>query len=733
MCVWIEDADAIDMESNALNIVYSNKRIKAFLYGKTTLGIAGIKGQGKTFLLKVKRKISQKDQSIVCFPKDQMVDTIDSAFQINHQLYKLLEDYNNWVKVWKLSFAITIISSEYFQDLYKEKDFENLKSSTKQLMRIDNRRSSPVRVLKSILSSTRRTVNELYNDISKLLDLLDRVQNGVYFFVDKIDQAFSVDIHRIFGDSNMSRGPRNASFWQYSQYALANAAYDIFSNINNHIKIYYSIREEALIDSYKIAPNSKRNIEAYLIILEYSRMDLYNMFKLYVESEDDINLSVAEIKSSNQEKAFIGRSNIEHGYINTNENVFDYIYRHSLKRPYDIIRICHQLYFLDEGDKKVLNIIRTTVNNTAKDILKTYIKELTPFLPCKYEDMKDVLRGINTNIYDLEYLKAVCKRYNTFYDGFTKCNRDFSLCNNPKPFSLFYNLGLIGVLKQSSINDCIYIEFANIGESVFNFETQTLPESALYFLHPCLGDVVRELRNERGLNYQPNDIFVAGDSCEYKSSCFNDISKFIFQRMEELKGEKVFVSSTIYDLVAERKGVCNILLDRGLYPVMSEMPFFDLTDAQLAHSHDHCIDEMLKCKNLIFILGKNYGGKYAGERYKEYVEKICKLSNGSIKQPSISLMELFIARCHKLRCYLFVSEEVEKEKRKEGKNKKGKGIDTMIFTEINFINHFKEEEDEKIKGNWISIYKNEDELIWRINNLMFSTAPVSKKWKDYRA
>ena len=59
MCVWIEDADAIDMESKALNMVYINTRVKSFLNGKNTLGIAGVKGQGKTFLLKVKRKKAQ--------------------------------------------------------------------------------------------------------------------------------------------------------------------------------------------------------------------------------------------------------------------------------------------------------------------------------------------------------------------------------------------------------------------------------------------------------------------------------------------------------------------------------------------------------------------------------------------------------------------------------------------------------------------------------------------------
>ena len=64
MCVWIEDADGILMNEKALDIVYQNNRIREFLNSRKTLGISGIKGQGKTFLLKVKRSEAEKTDSI---------------------------------------------------------------------------------------------------------------------------------------------------------------------------------------------------------------------------------------------------------------------------------------------------------------------------------------------------------------------------------------------------------------------------------------------------------------------------------------------------------------------------------------------------------------------------------------------------------------------------------------------------------------------------------------------
>ncbi len=94
----------------------------------------------------------------------------------------------------------------------------------------------------------------------------------------------------------MSRGPRNASYWQYCQFYLANAAYDIFTNINNHIKIFFSIRQEALIDSNQLAPNLRRNIDAFIVKLEYDKEDLRKMFNMYVKNEDDNNLNLSGLK-----------------------------------------------------------------------------------------------------------------------------------------------------------------------------------------------------------------------------------------------------------------------------------------------------------------------------------------------------------------------------------------------------------------------------------------------------
>lgn len=83
MCVWVEDADKLEFGSKELNIVFTNRSINSYLRGKASLGLAGVKGQGKTFLIKVKRNIIGEDSSVVCLPNNRMVDIIDSSLTIN--------------------------------------------------------------------------------------------------------------------------------------------------------------------------------------------------------------------------------------------------------------------------------------------------------------------------------------------------------------------------------------------------------------------------------------------------------------------------------------------------------------------------------------------------------------------------------------------------------------------------------------------------------------------------
>lgn len=717
MCVWIEDADGILMNEKALDIVYQNNRIREFLNSRKTLGISGIKGQGKTFLLKVKRSEAEKTDSIECFPRDSMVDQLDSALVIHPSLRNFLKDYTRWVAIWKISISATIISSELFSVTDRDKFISSMPDLVRNLFRIRNYNCRPSVYFNHLTKMNKKDLKTVLDCTSDFLELLYSVHHAVYVFIDKTDQAFSIDINRILGDSKSSRGPRNASFWQYSQYALSNAAYDIFSNSNQHIKVYHSIRQEALIDTHLIAPNLKRNIESYIVNLDYSKYDLKTMFDMYVNNEDDSKLNLSEFKESNPIKAFLGVDTIENLHIKKSkaetetENAFDYIYRHSLKRPSDIMKICKAISLDQNNNETDIRKVRRIVNECAGEILNMYISELSPFLPY---DITSLFSHINTNILSFEYIKNICNRFaNQIYDTIDfSCTRDCMNCNIVHPFSVLYNIGLLGYIEHDITNDRYIQKFNRIGKSVFLETIKPFPKSTFYYIHPCLMDVIRKIRNSRSLKHFTSECCVVGD--DYPSPSEDDYKKIqdtILFSSIQLKKENVFISSTINDLKQERQIIKKVLTNRGHAALMSEESNFPIDSSILnnVHSHDYCLDKIAECGNFISIIGKEYGGNYSGNLYKELADEIKEKSKGQIEMPSISLMEYYLAIKKGIPHYAFISIEYDDlEKRSDNWDKR-------VIVEYNFLTHLKTET--KINDNWISRYKDMKDLENRIKNL----------------
>ena len=714
MCVWIDDADGITMNEKSLDIVYENERVKRFLNSKRTLGIAGIKGQGKTFLLKVKRAKAEKTESVECFPKNLMVDQLDSSVTINSSIIRFMEDFTKWVSIWKIAISATIINSEIISSKEREHFLSKMPEVVNNLFDSTNDNFRPSVYINHLLKLSKKDLSNIIKCTSDFLEVLYSIHQAVYIFIDKIDQAFSIDIHRIYGDSKASRGPRNASYWQYCQYALANAAYDIFSNSNHHIKVYYSIRQESLIDTHLLTPNLKRNIEAYIVNLKYSKNDLETMFKMYVNNEEDDNLNISDLKQTNPIKAFLGVDKIENKHISKKENAFDYIYRHSLKRPSDIMKICKKLSL----DNKHCDItkVRTTVNECAGDILNTYISELSPFLPY---DIRKLFFHINTNILSLEYIKYICNRFTNQNTVEFSCTRDCVNCKIVNPFSVLYNIGLLGYIESDIANGQNIQSFNRIGESVFLEKIVRFPKSKFYFIHPCLMDVVRRDRNSWGLNHFTCDCCIVGDGYRF---CLNDesdniekINLVIAKAKRQLSRENVFISSTIDDLCVERDTIKSALARRGYATVMSEKDNFPMDAQKLSciHSHDYCLELLTECGSLISILGKEFGGEYSGNNYIGLRDEIIELSNGKIENPSISLMEYYLSVKMGISHFVFVNKEYDdEEKRKETR-------DERVEHEYNFITH--QLKNGKIRDNWVSRYENFEDLEMRINNIILTS------------
>lgn len=165
------------------------------------------------------------------------------------------------------------------------------------------------------------------------------------------------------------------------------------------------------------------------------------------------------------------------------------------------------------------------------------------------------------------------------------------------------------------------------------------------------------------------------------------------------RGKKVFISSTSHDLEDLRPEVAKALADWGFEPVWHESPDFPVEDG--LHSHDVCLAEVKECDIYLLIIGRRYGGTYAGNKHPK-------------EDISITWYETKIAFQENKRMLKFVREKVWDERAtykcnlKEGINIKTFHVDNpKVFEFIDFI-------IQQPVNNWIDIFKNVVDLKERI-------------------
>lgn len=306
------------------------------------------------------------------------------------------------------------------------------------------------------------------------------------------------------------------------------------------------------------------------------------------------------------------------------------------------------------------------------------------------------------------------------------CKMNCEICQDLYPFSNLYNIGLLGILYKNESNVDFEQRFLPIGKRITNANHIQLPQSDLFFLHPCLSDIAREKRKNNRRFYENTRHTIVGNTISCSTGAMERISADLKRWTDVWQGEKVFISSTVDDLTEERDALKSSLAKKGYYPVLSESPDFQYGGSQV-FSHDHCIDEILKCKNMVLIIGKRYGGEYRGEKYKEYAEKIVELSGGKISAPSITLMEYFMARTKRLRYCVFIDNDVILYKNREGigsavKSRIGmqgtKDMDKAVEV-FNFVNHAKISNSPTALGNWLFPYKSIEDIETVISNFSF--------------
>ena len=184
--------------------------------------------------------------------------------------------------------------------------------------------------------------------------------------------------------------------------------------------------------------------------------------------------------------------------------------------------------------------------------------------------------------------------------------------------------------------------------------------SPLYFLHPCFASKAEHIRKNSSKGFSFSAEMIVGNNAVLSDSALQALEKNIESYYRDIHDERIFISSTCHDLHNERARVDEVLTEIGFDVVRSDGDKFNST-LKGEHSHDHCINELAKCKYVIFIISSRFGGEYCGEVYKKYADEIAEI-NPKLSKPSISLMEYYVARKLRLETHVFVDSKVFNER-----------------------------------------------------------------------
>lgn len=494
MCIWNMAADTFGFDDTHItSVVYTNSTITRFLQAKGSMGISACKGMGKTFLLKAKRMIMMNDQSYMFLPQNQLVDTPGPVI-LNRNQIKFLSSYSNWVSIWTFCISAYILSQPDFSVIIKEDvTITDLDPQIREILSTHN--EGVYHVLNRILSKkTVRFLRAVIESSALLFPILQRINRQIVLFVDKLEEPFNRGYYKVGGSTNSAEGKYNSSIWAYAQLSFAEAVYLLYSG-RHHIKVFYSIRQEALYGAEAISVEYPKFCKEMMVPLAYTHEDLYRMFAKYVMAEKDENLYDCSKKQSDPCMALCGINSVEHRSGST-ETLWAYIYRHSLGRPRDIMEISSALYnnIMDKASNVSDNserVCRHWINQISTRICKEYLHVLEPFMGFEdnlefAQEIERFITQLPTNVFTLETMMAYCHRSNK-KSGQCECLE----CSEPHFFSTLYNIGLLGCIYESQSELGYKNSIKHIGDSIFSIASQTLPKGVLYYAHPGLSNMIQ--------------------------------------------------------------------------------------------------------------------------------------------------------------------------------------------------------------------------------------------------
>jgi len=466
---WASDANQIDIEVLE-DLTFRNSVVEEFLEDGAKYFVAGAKGLGKTLLLTYKRSLLSARYQAEGAPRSQAavqlvpegrpyLDLMGDLRTPGKGHIDFLSSLGNCKRAW--GFALRVSAISHHPSLLGPEDAEDLEGWPKRLRAmLEGKQAEPTIVVKELLLSSVGQVNRLIDDAENFLEVKIRsLHSGMFFFVDKVDQA----LHGLSREA-----------WVHMQAGLVEAAWDLM-NANRHLKVFATIREEAF-SSYE--SDIKSNLYGATTTLRYSARDLRRMLEKLTHFYEGLPLRdfvSPEVVAKHQAE---------------DEEAFDFIYRHTLGRPRDLVIVASEISrnrgALDERMFK--RVVRQT---SASIVVSNVFDEMRVFLDV-LRDKPQRLRFLSMLPYGVlthgDAVDVWCRFHGVEREYFDTFGRDSPDVYHP--FRELYDCGVLGVVEQEGERAVQRFKQPHDAMHALHHE---LPRSPYYLLHPALHALVQRL------------------------------------------------------------------------------------------------------------------------------------------------------------------------------------------------------------------------------------------------
>ncbi len=474
MRAWTVDADDIRVAEDFDDaLLHRTPEIDSFLNldRDDKFIVIGTKGFGKTLLLKAKRILYQRAGRAVCLPTGNLLDKpIGDKIFGKEALAFFAASALPWSKLWLTAIAAATLKHVGRSDgLRVTPKLAGLMADERLHGVIDHF----VRLLDFSPSELQRSAADTDGH---LLPRLRALNSPIAIFIDGVDEYFHKHIESRTSHPSVT-GPLSPSVWYFAQLGLVEVAYQL-RRINHHLKVFAAVRKEAYARLQTTVMSQQYRGSAVDIV--YPIESLREIFVNNIRLEKADRMVRPERLRADPVEAFVGRTKITHLYTGEEEDTFDYVCRHTLLRPRDLMTIGERLVALRPEERRNEDRFKETVNLAATEISHEYLTEIAPYVGDL--DLERFLRRVPGHILTRAEVEELFRDHNV--EGGSGEDRHV--------FCALYRVGLLGHLHYDWVSGAWVQRFLRPGEGTLGPDG-VLPRATHYLVHPVLSDVIGRL------------------------------------------------------------------------------------------------------------------------------------------------------------------------------------------------------------------------------------------------